>query len=442
MNPCVAERGPSCDHGRLMSREDALTEARAGTVIGSYRLGEALGRGGMGTVYRGEHIYIGKQAAIKILHPHFAGKDEAVKRFLREAWAASTINHPNIVDIVDFGEHHDGSVFLVMEYLRGQPLDRVLADIGALSLLRAISITCQITNALAAAHSRGIFHRDLKPENVIVDVRPGRRLLTRSVPAGSGRNSTTEVEQEFDFVKLLDFGVAKVLRQTQELDLDDPSTSPIPGVFDALLTHGDVIFGTPEYMAPEVARGADADPRTDVYAVGAMLYEMVTGQVPLQGATPMDTLLKQVADSVVLPTVRAPKAEITPACEQLIMKALAKDPAKRHQSMPELHDDLYSCYGVLRYHRKLDFMVPRSTALSVLTASTPAPLLLTNAKRKVPVSESPVPLTRVKAALDSLDAEYHTPVKSFSAEGVGPVRRGTLPLGVAPIPGGSRDDEP
>ncbi|MDZ4693999.1 MAG: serine/threonine-protein kinase [Deltaproteobacteria bacterium] len=419
-----------------MSREEAETEARVGTVIGSYRLGEVLGRGGMGTVYRGEHIYIGKQAAIKILHPQFAGKDEAVKRFLREAWAASTINHPNIVDIVDFGEHNDGSVFLVMEYLRGQPLDRVLADTGAISLLRAISITSQMTHALAAAHARGIFHRDLKPENVIVDVRPGRRQLSRTAPSGGGRNATTETETAFDFVKLLDFGVAKVLQQAQELDLDDPSPSSMPGVFDALLTHGDVIFGTPEYMAPEVARGAHADPRTDVYAVAAMFYEMVTGQVPLQGATPMDTLLKQVTDSVVLPTVRAPNAEITPACEQLIMKALSKDPAKRHQSMPELHDALYSCYGVLRYHRKLDLMIQPAR-------STAAPLLLTNAKRKLPmpVSESPVPLTRVKAALASLDAEYDTPVQNRPAQGAGPVRRGTLPLGVAPIPGGSRDEE-
>lgn len=401
-----------------MSRDDVEAEARVGTVIGSYRLGAVLGRGGMGTVYRGEHVYIGKQAAIKILHPQFAGEDEPVKRFLREAWAASTINHPNIIDVVDFGEHTDGSVFLVMEYLRGQSLDRVLAS-GGIPLLRAISITSQMTHALAAAHARGIFHRDLKPENVIVDVRPGRRQLIRDAPVGSGRGATTEIEAEFDFVKLLDFGVAKVLQQAQELDLDDPSTSPLPGVFDALSTHGDVIFGTPEYMAPEVARGSVANPRTDVYAVGAMLYEMLTGVVPLQGATPMDTLLRQVTDSVVPPTVRAPNAEITPACERLIMKALAKDPAERHQSMPEMHDALYSCYGVLRYHRKLDFLVPpvRPGASPVPSAPKAAPVLLTNPKRKVPAaaSQSPVPLTRVKEALASLDADYDPSIRGGPA---------------------------
>ena len=185
-------------------------DARSGTTVGKYRLHEIVGRGGMGVVYRAEHVYIGREVAVKILHEGYGAREDSIKRFLREARAASLINHPNIVEVTDFGKSTDGTVFFVMELLIGQPLDAILARETRLDLLRAITICNQLAAALAAAHGKGIIHRDLKPENVMLIPREGRRELVRRVNDPSGEHETTERETQFDFVKILDFGVAKV----------------------------------------------------------------------------------------------------------------------------------------------------------------------------------------------------------------------------------------
>ena len=161
-------------------------DARAGTTVGKYKLREIVGRGGMGVVYRGEHVYIGKEVAVKILHEGYGGRDESIKRFLREARAASLINHPNIVDVTDFGKSNDGTVFFVMELLNGEPLDAVLSRDRRLDLLRAITILNQAAGALGAAHSKGIVHRDLKPENIMLTPREGRRELIRQITDETG----------------------------------------------------------------------------------------------------------------------------------------------------------------------------------------------------------------------------------------------------------------
>ena len=146
-------------------------DARTGTTVGKYKLREILGRGGMGVVYSGEHVYIGKGVAVKVLHEGYGGREESIKRFLREARAASLINHPNIVDVTDFGKSNDGSVYFVMEYLDGEPAGRVLSRERRLDLLRAITIINQMAGALGAAHEKGIVHRDLKPENIMLTPR-------------------------------------------------------------------------------------------------------------------------------------------------------------------------------------------------------------------------------------------------------------------------------
>ncbi len=243
-------------------------DARAGTTVGKYKLHEIVGRGGMGVVYRAEHVYIGKEVAVKILHDGYGGREESIKRFLREARAASLINHPNIVDITDFGKSSDGTVFFVMEFLRGQPLDAVLQHERRLELLRAITIINQIAGALGAAHAKGIVHRDLKPENIMLTPREGRRELIRQISDETGTHTVTEREKAFDFVKILDFGVAKVRD---------------PNVAEGRVTQQGVVFGTPEYMAPETARVGISDPRTDIYAVGVIFYEMLTGVDPVRG---------------------------------------------------------------------------------------------------------------------------------------------------------------
>jgi eukaryotic-like serine/threonine-protein kinase len=314
-------------------------DARAGTTVGKYKLHEIVGRGGMGVVYRGEHIYIGKEVAVKILHEGYGGREESIKRFLREARAASLINHPNIVDVTDFGKSSDGTVFFVMEFLEGEPLDMVLQRERRLDLLRAITIMNQMTGALGAAHDKGIVHRDLKPENVMLTKREGRRELVRQFHDAEGDHTITEREKQFDFVKLLDFGVAKVR---------DPNVS------EGRVTQQGVVFGTPEYMSPETARVGISDPRTDVYALGVMFYEMLTGTVPFTGETPVDVMLKVVSMPVVPPRERAPQIEITPEAEHLIMKALAKDPRQRHQTMEDFYDELQRCYGSVRYRRSVE----------------------------------------------------------------------------------------
>ena len=314
-------------------------DARAGTTVGKYKLHEIVGRGGMGVVYRGEHVYIGKEVAVKILHDGYGGREESIKRFLREARAASLINHPNIVDITDFGKSNDGTVFFVMEFLHGEPLDALMQRERRLELIRAITIVNQIAGALGAAHAKGIVHRDLKPENVMLTKREGRRELIRQISDESGLHTVTEREKAFDFVKILDFGVAKVR---------DPNVS------EARVTQQGVVFGTPEYMAPETARIGVSNPRTDIYALGVIFYEMLTGTIPFAGETAVDVMLKVVSEPVTPPRDRAPGIEITPEAEQLIMKALSKDPLRRQQSMEELHEELQRCYGSVRYRRSLE----------------------------------------------------------------------------------------
>jgi eukaryotic-like serine/threonine-protein kinase len=314
-------------------------DARAGTTLGKYKLHEIVGRGGMGVVYRAEHVYIGKEVAVKILHDGYGGREESIKRFLREARAASLINHPNIVDVTDFGKSNDGTVFFVMELLHGEPLDGLMQREHRLDLLRSITIVSQIAGALGAAHAKGIVHRDLKPENIMLARREGRRELVRQISDESGLHVVTEREKAFDFVKILDFGVAKVRD---------------PNVNEGRVTQQGVVFGTPEYMAPETARIGISDPRTDVYALGVIFYEMLTGGVPFSGETAVDVMLKVVSEPVQSPRERAPGIEITPEAEQLIMKALAKDPQKRQQSMEEFQDELQRCYGSVRYRRSME----------------------------------------------------------------------------------------
>src|SRR5689334_9181769 len=281
---------PTATEERASKRESMTpADGRVGSTVGKYRLHEIVGRGGMGVVYRAEHVYIGREVAVKILHEGYGGREESIKRFLREARAASLINHPNIVNVTDFGKSNDGTVFFVMELLDGEPLDALLHRERRLDLLRTITIMNQLAGALGAAHSKGIVHRDLKPENVMLIAREGRRELLRQVNDDSGLHVINEREKTFDFVKILDFGVAKVRD---------------PDVAEGRVTQQGIVFGTPEYMAPETARIGAADPRTDIWALGVMFYEMLTGTVPFAGNTPVDVMLKLVSEPVIPPRKR------------------------------------------------------------------------------------------------------------------------------------------
>jgi len=271
-----------------------------------YRVEKLMGEGGMGSVYRGSHVALRKQVAIKVLHHDLCRDQTQVDRFLQEARAASMIGHENIVDIMDFGPVPGGSVFFVMEFLEGEDLADLLRREGRLTWARARSLMLQIVRALAAAHSKGIIHRDLKPANCF--------LVRRS----DGR----------DFVKLLDFGIAKVT---------DPESGDGGG-----LTRTGAVFGTAKYMAPEQACGEPADQRTDIYAAAICLYEFMTGRVPYDGDNFMRVLSRHLTEPLTLPSSMAPEANISPAVEAIIVKALSKKADDRYQSMAEFEQAMLS----------------------------------------------------------------------------------------------------
>jgi serine/threonine-protein kinase len=313
----------------LVEEEDI---ARLGHNIGNYRLDKILGRGGMGTVYFGEHIYIKKPVAVKVLHPQFARYQEAIHRFLREARAATAINHPNIVDVTDFGILPEGPVYFVMEYLEGKSLEDLIEKEGAVELHRALNIANQIALALDAAHAVGVIHRDLKPDNIMLLKRPGRRDLVRMQP---NQTWITEREESYDFVKVLDFGIAKVLVQ------DELLAETVQGA----------VFGTPEYMSPEAARGEDVDHRADVYSLGVILFDMLCGRPPFEAPQSSEVLAMHIHQAPPLAREFAPHREITEMAEGVILKAMQKDPSRRYQDMIEFRRDLEGAYGTIVYRR-------------------------------------------------------------------------------------------
>jgi serine/threonine-protein kinase len=268
-----------------------------GTVLlDRYKILKQLGEGGMGTVYLAEHTTIQKRFAIKVLSGDFAHKPDLVERFLQEARAASMISQENVVEISDFGDTPDGSVFFVMEHLVGEDLSGTLKTEGALPWARVQGIMLQVCDALAAAHDAGIIHRDMKPENCF--------RISR------GDND--------DFIKVLDFGIAKVTDESGE---------------GKGLTRTGMIFGTPEYMSPEQAQGQKVDHRVDVYAAGVIMYELLTGRVPFTGQTFMSILTKHMFEVPEAPSVVNPDAGITAEVEAIVLKAMQKDRAFRFDDM-------------------------------------------------------------------------------------------------------------
>src|SRR4051794_883509 len=295
--PLTRPAGPAVPGLAFPREEESIGVDFAGRVIDNrYRVLRKIGEGGMGTVYAAEHVEIGKVVAIKILHPHYSTEQELVERFRREARAASRIGHPNIIDVMDFGTTDDGCAYFIMEHLDGIDLADVLSHERRLDANRSCEITIQICRALTAAHAAGVIHRDLKPENIFLVARDGKA----------------------DFVKVLDFGVARSAGRTTRL------------------TNPGIAMGTPEYMSPEQAAGGIVDHRGDIYSVGALLYEMVTGQPP------------QKRDGEIVGP-RTLRLQLSEDVDRIIVRALAQDPAQRYQSMAQLEYDLVkSLFGRTR----------------------------------------------------------------------------------------------
>jgi serine/threonine-protein kinase len=284
-------------------------DPRVGATLGGrYFIERLCGEGAMGRVYEARHIDIGRRLAVKILHSSYRHSEEVVERFRREARAASKIGHPNIVDVTDSGMTPDGAFYFVMEYLDGVDLEQLIQREGALPVERALLIAAQLCRALQAAHASEVIHRDLKPANVM--------LVNR--------------KDDDDFVKVLDFGISR------NMELEGGSEPGRKG-----LTRPDVAVGTPVYMSPEQAAGMRADALTDVYAVGGLLYEMLTAAPPCAGDDVLTVLNKKATED---PTpVGTLRPELPADVQRLVMKALSRAPRDRQQSMAALKDDVLRC---------------------------------------------------------------------------------------------------
>ncbi len=282
----------------------------AGQLVGNYRIVSKIGTGGMGAVYLAEHPMIGKKVALKVIHRELASNKDVVQRFFQEARAVNTIGNEHIVEIHDFGVTPEGDHFYIMEYLEGRTLASVLSRETALDTMRALHVGAQIASALSAAHVSGVIHRDLKPDNIMLMTRLG----------------------DPDFVKVLDFGLAKMFQANSA---------------SAVQTAAGVLLGTPQYMSPEACESKrDIDHRTDIYALGILLFQMMTGVLPFDGESMGEVLVKQV--TVLPPVLRGLNSMIPPSVEQIVLRCLAKQPEARFQTMAALRMALLDPEAYLR----------------------------------------------------------------------------------------------
>lgn len=299
------------------------------TVDRRYRVLSRLGVGGMGLVYKVEHVHLAKIAAMKVLHPELARDAEAVRRFRIEAQAVSRLDHPNIVQTFDFGQSDD-ALYLVMEYLKGEDLAAIVKREGTLPFDRTARLFVQVCSALTEAHESGVIHRDLKPENIMVVQR---------------RDGT-------ETAKVLDFGLAKLRERSDTLGV----------------TSGNQVIGTPYYMSPEQVRSEPLDLRTDIYSLGATLYRVLTGTPPFQATTPMGVLTKHVTDPLELPRTRAPALGLPPVADAIVSRAMAKLPDDRYATAADVGRDLQAALGA-----RTRSSSPSTAARTVREARQPLP---------------------------------------------------------------------
>ena len=369
-------------------------------ISGRYRLTERLGEGGMGEVYAAEHVHITKRVAVKVLHPEVGANPEALARFRQEAQSASSIGHPNIVSIDDFGQMEDGRFYLCMEYLVGQSMAELMQAEGGLAPGRALALIAQVCDGLAAAHAKGIIHRDMKPENVFV----------------------TQGSDGSDCVKVLDFGIAKVSQEDGQSNLTKTGS----------------VFGTPHYMSPEQALGKKVDARADIYSLGVILFEVFTGQLPFKAESFMGILSQHITEKPPLPSqVAAGGKGIPEPVEGLILRAMAKDPSERFasvlllkQAMLQVFEQLYSgaagatVWGMPRSAAAAEGNAPGASGPSGTLAATPLAATPPTASAGRSVGSPPPPTVAAGAAVAALPAtriagpdSSHSPaLPTFSAQ--------------------------
>ncbi len=305
------------------------------TLPGGYLILDLISVGGMGRVYRAEQRVLGRTVAVKIIHPHLLSDENSSVRFLTEARAASQLNHPNSVSVIDFGKTKDGQPYLVMEFLRGKDLALVAYEEGPLPFARVVEILRQVLMALADAHEIGIIHRDMKPENVIVE----------------------RMRRGGDLVKVVDFGLAK-------LKYEDKGTG---------VTSPGIVCGTPDYMAPEQGRGDPLDGRTDVYAVGVILFQLLTGRLPFESDNPTQVVMMHLSVPVPDPRHIAPERDIPEPLVRVLNKALQKDATHRYQDALEYADALKDALDSIKVADSAPASASSASPVSMPMQSTQCP---------------------------------------------------------------------
>jgi serine/threonine protein kinase len=272
------------------------------TLLDQFRIEERIGAGGMGAVYRARQVTVGRDVAIKILHPDLASNADAVRRFQREARISVALDHPNVVRVFLFGQLPDGSLYLVMELLRGRPLADLLRVEPRLSLQRVMYIMTQVCDGVGEAHEQGIVHRDVKPENVFL--------------VSKGRDP--------DYAKVLDFGIARILKPEEQ----------------TVLTQSGLVFGTARYISPEGAAGEPTDARSDVYSLGVLAYQMLCGETPFEAPAPVTLLMKHIHEPAPPLRQRAGGAQVPIGIADVVMRSLSKTPGGRYQDANEFGEVL------------------------------------------------------------------------------------------------------
>lgn len=342
---------------------DSATALIGRRVAGKFLVEKHLGGGAMGAVYRARDTLLERLVALKVMHPAMAVDPSFVARFHREALAASRLDHPSSLRVIEFGEDPDGLLYIAMEYLEGRDLYQVMHEDWPLSDERIGNILVQALSALTMAHEMGVIHRDLKPENFMV--------LDRKDDEG------------LDRIKVCDFGIAKI---TDGSD-DEPTDARSPG---QKVTTAGIVVGTPEYMSPEQARGEKLDARSDLYAMGIILYQLLTGRTPFLGETALQVVLKHISETPAAP--HTIYAEVHKGLEEVCLKALAKSRDDRYQTAREMRGAVKAALG------------GASTGRSEAPAPMPSTIPLANRTQKLasapPLPVIPVPLATSLASPD------------------------------------------
>ena len=394
MNTCPQCQTPHPDHVRICPNDGtvltpAATDANIGlTLDGKYRLDSIIGRGGMGSIYKATHLMLDKTVAVKLINPELAPTPDVVRRFQREARAASQLNHPNIAATFDLGQTSNGTLYLAMELISGQSLKDTIRSGGPMAPARIIRILEQVAGALAAAHAHGIVHRDLKPQNI---------MLTQTPDGG-------------EVAKLLDFGIAKTF--------EDGATQ---------LTTTGLVLGTPQYMSPEQAAGRPIDGRSDLYSLGIILFEMLVGEVPFNDPSTPAVLVKHLTEPAPPPSARRPDLAIPSALEAVALRCLEKDPGARFQNATEFANALGHAMATPASSAATVIVAPPRETPTQRTAKIATPTVSAPPVAPVQPAAAPPPAPPSPAAAASVPAPASVAKAAASATAAPPASRSLLP---------------